>query len=103
MNKLQFNLWLLVLYEDKKMKLLNHSYEYEYSKEEITEFFLTKYKYYPLNLILDKRYRNEFRLVHSTEDLNDINYQTIDCGINHIKLNEKLIYKGDMNNEDNNN
>ncbi len=103
MNKLQFNLWLLVLYEDKKMKLLNHSYEYEYSKEEITELFLTKYKYYPLNLILDKRYRNEFRLVHSTEDLNDINYQTIDCGINHIKLNEKLIYKGDMNNEDNNN
>ena len=103
MNKLQFNLWLLVLYEDKKMKLLNHSYEYEYSKEEITELFLTKYKYYPLNLILDKRYRNEFKLVHSTEDLNDINYQTIDCGINHIKLNEKLIYKGDMNNEDNNN
>ena len=63
--------------------------------------FLTKYKYYPLNLILDKRYKNEFKLVHSTEDLNDINYQTIDCGINHIKLNDKLIYKGDIENENN--
>ena len=103
MNNIEFNLWLLVLYADNKIKLMNHSYTYEYSKDELTELFLTKYKYYPLNLILDKRYRNEFRLVHSTEDLNDINYQTIDCGINHIKLNEKLIYKGDMNNEDNNN
>lgn len=101
MNNIEFNLWLLVLHKDKKIELLNHSYEYEYSKEEITELFLTKYKYYPLNLILDKRYKNEFKLVHSTEDLNDINYQTIDCGINHIKLNDKLIYKGDIENENN--
>lgn len=99
MNNIEFNLWLLVLYADNKTKLMNHSYTYEYSKDELTELFLTKYKYYPLNLILDKRYRNEFKLVHSTEDLNDINYQTIDCGINYIKLNNELIYKGDMENE----
>ena len=101
MNKLEFNLWLLVLYEDKEIELLNHSYEYEYSKEEITELFLTKYKYYPLNLILDKKYEKHFKLVHSTEDLNDINYQTIDMGINYIKLNEKIIYKGDIEDENN--
>ena len=47
MNKLEFNLWLLVLHEDKEIELLNHSYEYEYSKEEITELLLNKYKYYP--------------------------------------------------------
>ena len=99
MNNIEFNLWLLVLYADNKTKLMNHSYTYEYSKDELTELFLTKYKYYQLNLILDKRYRNEFKLVHSTEDLNDINYQTIDCGINYIKLNNELIYKGDMENE----
>ena len=96
MNKLQFNLWLLVLYEDKKMKLLNHSYEYEYSKEEITELLLNKYKFYPLNLMLDKKYKNEFKLIYSTEDLKTVNYQTIDMGINYIKLNDELIYKGDM-------
>ena len=99
MNNIEFNLWLLVLYADNKTKIMNHNYTYEYSKDELTELFLTKYKYYPLNLILDKRYRNEFKLVHSTEDLNDINYQTIDCGINYIKLNNELIYKGDMENE----
>lgn len=99
MNNIEFNLWLLVLYTDNKTKIMNHNYTYEYSKDELTELFLTKYKYYPLNLILDKRYRNEFKLVHSTEDLNDINYQTIDCGINYIKLNNELIYKGDMENE----
>lgn len=101
MNNIEFNLWLLVLYDDNKTKLMNHSYTYEYSKDELTELFLTKYKYYPLNLILDKRYKNEFKLVHSTEDLNDINYQTIDCGINYIKLDDELIYKGDIEDENN--
>ena len=101
MNNIEFNLWLLVLYADNKTKLMNHSYTYEYSKDELTELFLTKYKYYPLNLILDKRYKNEFKLVHSTEDLNDINYQTIDMGINYIKLNDELIYKGDIEDENN--
>ena len=101
MNNIEFNLWLLVLYAENKTTLMNHSYIYEYSKDELTELFLTKYKHYPLNLILDKKYKNEFKLVHSTEDLNDINYQTIDCGINFIRLNNKLIYKGDIENEDN--
>ena len=35
------------------------------------------------------------------KDLNGINYQTIDCGINYIKLNDRLIYKGDIENENN--
>lgn len=101
MNNIEFNLWLLVLHNNNKTELMNHNYTYEYSKDELTELFLTKYKYYPLNLILDKRYSGEFRLVHSTEDLNGINYQTIDCGINYIKLNDRLIYKGDIENENN--
>ena len=45
MNKLEFNLWMLVLHKDDKLELLNHSYEYEYSKEEITELLLNKYKF----------------------------------------------------------
>lgn len=101
MNKLEFNLWLLVLYEDKEIELLNHSYEYEYSKEEITELLLNKYKYYPLSLVLDKKYEKYFKLVHSSEDLNDINYKTLDMGINFIRLNNKLIYKGDIEDENN--
>ena len=101
MNNIEFNLWLLVLYADNKTKLMNHSYTYEYSKDELTELFLTKYKYYPLNLILDRKYEKYFKLVHSTEDLNDINYQTIDMGINYIKLNNELIYKGDIEDENN--
>nr|WP_294572295.1 hypothetical protein [uncultured Romboutsia sp.] len=96
MNKLEFNLWMLVLHKDDKLELLNHSYEYEYSKEEITELLLNKYKFYPLNLMLDKKYKNEFKLIYSTEDLKTVNYQTIDMGINYIKLNDELIYKGDM-------
>ena len=91
MNKLEFNLWMLVLHKDDKLELLNHSYEYEYSKEEITELLLNKYKFYPLNLMLDKKYKNEFKLIYSTEDLKTVNYQ-----INYIKLNYELIYKGDM-------
>ena len=96
MNKLEFNLWLLVLHPDKAIELMNHSYEYEYHKEEITELLLNKYKFYPLNLMLDKKYKNEFKLIYSTEDLKTVNYQTIDMGINYIKLNDELIYKGDM-------
>ena len=90
MNKLEFNLWMLVLHKDDKLELLNHSYEYEYSKEEITELLLNKYKFYPLNLMLDKKYKNEFKLIYSTEDLKTVNYQTIDMGINYIKLNDEL-------------
>ena len=101
MNKLEFNLWLLVLYEDKEIELLNHSYEYEYSKEEITELLLNKYKYYPLNLVIDKKYEKYFKLVHSSEDLKNINYKTIDCGINYIRLNNKTLFEGDMKDEDN--
>ncbi len=101
MNKLEFNLWLLVLHEDKEIELLNHSYEYEYSKEEITELLLNKYKYYPLNLVIDKKYEKYFKLVHSSEDLKNINYKTIDCGINYIRLNNKTLFEGDMKDEDN--
>ena len=92
---------MLVLHKDDKLELLNHSYEYEYSKEEITELLLNKYKFYPLNLMLDKKYKNEFKLIYSTEDLKTVNYQTIDMGINYIKLNEKIIYKGDIEDENN--
>ena len=101
MNKLEFNLWLLALHSDNKLELMNHRYEYEYTKDVITELLLTKYRHYPLNLVLNKRYEKEFKFIYSTEDLNNINYQTIDCGINYIKLNDKLIYKGDIENEDN--
>ncbi|CED93264.1 hypothetical protein [Romboutsia ilealis] len=101
MNKLEFNLWLLVLHPDKSIELMNHSYEYEYHKEEITELLLNKYKYYPLNLVLDKRYEKEFKLIHSTEDISNANYQTLDIGINFIRLNNKLIYKGDIEDENN--
>lgn len=101
MNKLEFNLWLLALHPDNKLELMNHSYEYEYTKDVITELLLTKYRHYPLNLVLNKKYEKEFKFIYSTEDLNNINYQTIDCGINYIKLNDKLIYKGDIENEDN--
>lgn len=101
MNKLEFNLWLLVLHPDNELEFMSHSYEYEYSKDVITELLLTKYKYYPLNLILDKRYKKEFKLINSTEDLNNIKYRIIDCGINSIKLNDKIFYKGDIENENN--
>lgn len=101
MNKLEFNLWLLVLHPDKSIELMNHSYEYKYHKEEITELLLNKYKYYPLNLVLDKRYEKEFKLIHSTEDISNANYQTLDIGINFIRLNNKLIYKGDIEGENN--
>ena len=101
MNNIEFNLWLLVLHNNNKTELMNHNYTYEYSKDELTELFLTKYKYYPLNLILDKRYSGEFRLVHSTEDLKNIKYKTIDFGINYIRLNNKTLFEGDMKDENN--
>lgn len=101
MNNIEFNLWLLVLHNNNKTELMNHNYTYEYSKDELTELFLTKYKYYPLNLILDKRYSSEFKLVHSTEDLKNIKYKTIDCGINYIRLNNKTLFEGDMKDENN--
>ena len=47
MNNIEFNLWLLVLHNNNKTELMNHNYTYEYSKDELTELFLTKYKYYP--------------------------------------------------------
>ena len=101
MNNIEFNLWLLVLHNNNKTELMNHNYTYEYSKDELTELFLTKYKYYPLNLILDKRYSSEFKLVHSTEDLKNIKYKTIDCGIDYIRLNNKTLFEGDMKDENN--
>lgn len=101
MNNIEFNLWLLVLHNNNKTELMNHNYTYEYSKDELTELFLTKYKYYPLNLILDKRYSSEFKLVHSTEDLKNIKYKTIDCGINYIRLKNKTLFEGDMKDENN--
>lgn len=95
MNNLEVGMWLMVSNINNEIDIINHIYVYEYSKDEITSLLKTRYKYSSYMMLIDKNYVNDFKLISSTERFKNIDYKTLDCGVNYMKLNGDIIYKGD--------
>lgn len=95
MNNLEVGMWLMVSNANNEIDIINHIYNYEYSKNELTRLLKTRYKHSPYMMLIDKSYVNDFKLIGSTERFKNIDYKTLDCGVNYMKLNGDIIYKGD--------